>query len=537
MRYVNPYIYIDYSGDLWKFIVNEKKELCYKIMYGEGKWTKDNIIDKDVLGFSVYINEDETIHIAYNNIKGEIKYCTMEEKQWVGRVLFKNEVSNFKIENLEMIILGSEMHIFYMQIDNFGNDHGILNHYIWNGKEIKKILLQDIILVRDMEKYFSININSNNKITIFFMNDEGDEISLNTRNFEKYIWSPVKRFYGIQGEEINFEVISDDDEIHIINKSKEDLLYYLEYVSINMNGDINQFKVYESSSKLINTIIFMQDYKIYSCWVEGNKIAYSSFENQVWTKPNYINNDKIVLKKCKCFLWNKSENTLKRVEVYITDEIDMNMFIPNNFVLNSTFKGYEINYTRENAGDEKCSLEKLKLELSKVKIQKSKLQKRVDYLELHLKKNERLIDEYEERINIISEQKRKSEENYKVFMELQQNIQKELNEVKKDLEEEATLNEKYKIEVDRINKELLEKEKINIKMKTELEEVNQLLSSEQNYKTMLENKLKDKEEENNNIKKQIESISLEKNQLEQELEIERNQSIMDRLLRKRSGGI
>lgn len=532
MKNIYPYIYIDYSGNLWEFSVNEKKELSYKIMYGEGKWTKENIIDKDVLGFSVYVNEDETIHIVYNNIKEEIKYCTMAEKQWLGRVLLKNEKSNFKIENLEMIILGSEMNIFYMQIDNLGTDHGILNHCIWNGRETETVLLQDVILVHDVEKYFSISIDVDNKIDIFFMNDEGDEISLNTCSFEKNTWSPVKRLYGIQGEEINFEAMIEAGGIHIINKSKEDSIYYLEYVYIN-NNDIDQFKVYEGSLKLIDTIIFMQDYKIYSCWIEGERIAYSSFENKIWTKPSYINSNKISLKKCKCFLWDTSENILKRVDVYTTDDIDMKIFIPNNFVLDGSSKGYEIDKVKDITFTEKVNLEKLRGELSKVKMQKSKLEKTVDYLELHLKKNERLIDEYEERISIISEQKRKSEENYSVFIELQQKLQKELSEVKKNLDEATTLNETYMIEINRINKKLLEKEEVNLRMNEEIEKVNQLLSNEENYKIILENKLKDKEEENNNIKKQIESINIEKNRLVEELEIERNQSIMDRLLRKR----
>ncbi|NRU00376.1 hypothetical protein DFR89_005625 [Clostridium beijerinckii] len=83
-------IYVDYTDNIWKFFRNDNRELCYKIMYEEGKWTKENLINNEVLGFAVYVEGDERIHIVYSNIKGELKYCTMKDKHWVG----KNSISN-----------------------------------------------------------------------------------------------------------------------------------------------------------------------------------------------------------------------------------------------------------------------------------------------------------------------------------------------------------------------------------------------------------------------------------------------------------
>lgn len=516
MQNIYPYIYIDYSGNLWGFFLNEKNELIYRVMYGEGKWTKDSIIDKEVLGFSVYIDEDETIHIVYNNLNRQIKYCTMEDKQWMGRVLISDDRKNSNIESLEMIILGKDMHIFYIQMDSESNNHGILNHCIWDGINVRNTSIEDIILSCDMERYFSININADNSIDIYFMNDESDEISLSVCRFEKNKLSSVQRLYGIQGKEISFDVINYDGDIHIINKSRENSTYYLDYIVVDTSNSISQFRIYETDLKVIDAIIIMSNYKIYSCWIEESKIYYSSFENQVWIKPKCISDSKTTLNKCKCFLWSKVENKIERVNAYITDEIDMNIFIPDEFVLNVDCKNYGLSKISRTCSDEKKMLETVSIELSKVKIQKSKLEKKVDYLYRQLKKSQRSIGEYEESIGILSEQKRKCEENYTVFMEFHKNFQQQVDQVTKKLEDETKLKEIYK---------------------TQIEEINTLLNNEKQDKLILKDKLRELEEENNSIKIQIESIKTERNKLIEELDIERNQSLMDKLLRKKPGRI
>lgn len=53
MNCVCPWIYVDYRNNIWDFFKNGNKELCYKIMYGEGKWSKESLIDKEIRGFAI----------------------------------------------------------------------------------------------------------------------------------------------------------------------------------------------------------------------------------------------------------------------------------------------------------------------------------------------------------------------------------------------------------------------------------------------------------------------------------------------------
>lgn len=560
MSSIYPYIYVDYTNNIWKFFENDNKELRYKIMYGEGKWTKESLIDKEVLGFAVYVEEDETIHIVYSNIKGELKYCTLKDKQWVGKILYKIENDEFEIQNLKVEIIGNEMHIFYLLIGNDGSDHGVLMHCIWNGKETKDTALQDIILISDLKEHYLINVNKKNNIDIFFITDEGAEISLNYCSFQDHRWSPIKRLYGIQGEDIGFDVLRDQQEIHILNKSKADSIYFLDHVYIDMSGNIQEFRVHESNKELAEPILFIESNKLYSCWLEQGEIFYSIFDDEKWSGVFYFDRgNELKVRRYNCFICCDGESSIKAMGVYGTNELDLCLFVPNQFVVNMKDSlRYEENQANVAVPKEEEAFQNLKLELSRVKSDKKNLEKKIASLNMQLQKKQRFIEEYEERIARILEQKRKVDENYKVFLELQGNVQKELDvtkkrflaeeiittnlqkklkEIKKQLSEEHIITENYQRELEVSKYKLSESEGFMTTLQKGLEDTNQKLLEEKKLKTSIENKLKECEEENLLIREQVRLISEEKNKLYEDLEFKRNQSIMERLLRKRPSGI
>ena len=497
MSSIDPYIYVDSTNNIWKFSKNDNKELQYNIMYEEGKWTKESLIGKEVLGFAVYVEEDETIHIVYSNIKGELKYCTLKDNQWVGKKLYQIENDEFEIRDLKVEIIRDEMHIFYLLIGNNGSDHGVLMHCIWNGKEMRDTSLQDIILISNLKEHYLINVNKRNNIDIFFITDEGAEISLNYSSFQDNMWSPVKRLYGIQGEDIGFDVIRNEQKIHILNKSKSDSIYFLDHVCINMSGDIQVFRVYESNKELTEPILFIDSNKLSSCWLEQGEIFYSNFDGEKWSSVFYFDRgNELKVRRYNCFICYHGENYIKSIGIYGTDDLDLSLFVPSQFVVNiKDSLRYELNQDNVVLPKEEESLQNLKLELFQVKSDKRNLEKKIASLKMQLQKKQRFLEEYEERISGILEQKRKVDENYKLFLELRQNIQKEL------------------------------------------EDTNQQLLQERKIKEDIENRFKECEEENINIRQQLQIISEEKKKLNEELEFEKNKSIMERLLRKRPSEI
>ena len=560
MSGVYPWIYVDYTNNIWRFYENQNKELYYSIMYGEGKWTKESLIDKDVLGFAVYVEEDDIIHIVYSNTKGELRYCTMKDKQWMGKMLYHIESNEFEILNLKVEIIREEMHIFYLLSANDGSDHGVLKHCIWNGKETKASTIQDIILIPGLKEHYAVCVNKRSAIDVFFVTDEGDEISLNYFSFQNHKWSSVKRLYGIQGDDISFEVLSDKQGIHILNKSREDFMYFLDHVYVDITGDIQEFRIYESSNELVEPMLFTKSNKLYSCWIEQGKIFYSVFDNKNWGGAVYFDRDnEFEVRRYNCFICCDEDTFIKARGVYGTNEPDLCLFIPSEFVASSRDSlKYSGSQTSEATPQEKEVFQNLKLELYRVKLENKNLEKKIASLSMQLKKKQRFIEEYEENIARILEQKRKADENYNVFLELQQNLQKELEvtkykfsqqemlavnlkeelkEIKKQLIEEQAITKNYQKELEDIEHQLSEKNDFMINQTKELEDIKRQLLEERNIKTSIENKLKECEQENIIIRQQVEVINEEKKKLYEELEFEKNQSIMERLLRRRSSGM
>jgi len=513
---IYPWVYSDLKGDIWTFSINGNKELCYRIMYREGEWIKETIIDTKVLGFSIYVDEDETIHVVYSNTKGELRYCTMKDKRWIGKTLYKVESDKFEMQSLKCKIIEDKMHIFYLEVSKKDTNHAVLMHCLWNGRETKAVVVRDIILIDNSKECYSVDVNKKGDIELLFVTDEGTDKSLNYCSFENNRWLPIKRLYGIQGENISFEVLMYEEETHILNKYMEGSIYLLEHVCIESKGNIKGFRVYESEKELLEPIIFTKRNKIYSCWLEEGKIFYSNFEGEKWGSAVLFDKvNKGAVEGYNWFSWIDTDSSIESRKIYGTNGLDLYLFNPSDFVENAKdLLRYGVDKSNEEFSKEE-SLQKFKLELFKIKSEKKNLEKKVTHLSMQLQKNKRLMEEYEDRIVKILEQKRKSDENCSIFVELQKNIQKDL-EVKTDKLSEK----KFFIET----------------IQRKLEDTKEKLVEERSIKIEIESKLQDYEDENFTIKQELEMLNEEKRRLGEELELEKNQSIMKRLLKRGQRG-
>lgn len=519
-----PWIYNDSKGNKWMFSKNSNKELCYRIMYREGEWVKEILIDRQVIGFTIYVDEDEIIHVVYSNTEGELKYCTMKDKKWIGKTLCQVESDKFEIQNIKVEIIKGDMHIFYLQVSKDGSDHGILMHCIWNGKETKVTEVQDIILIDILKECYLVEVNEKSGIDMFFITDEGYDKSLNQCSFENNRWTPIKRIYGIQGDNIGFEVLMDREEIHILNKYREGKIYFLEHVCIDIVGNIKVFRVNESRKEFIEPLLFTKSNKLYSCWLEQGNIYYSNFDGEKWGSSIYINKgNELTFERYNYFSYIDGENFIKSRKIYGTNGLDLYLFNPSEFIVyeKDSLNGGVNKYNEMDPQEE--LLENFKLELFRVKSEKKNMEKKVNYLSTQLQRNKRFIEDYEDRIVRTLEQKRKSDENCNVFMELHKNIQKEFEVTKKKVLEEETIKADLQRKLKEIEEQVLEKNVTIESHQKELEDIKQKLIEERNIKATIESKLQEYEQENRMIR--------------QELELEKNQSIMERLLKRSPRGV
>lgn len=607
MRGLYPWLYVDYKDNLWRFSVNDNKELNYRIMYTEGKWTKETLIDSRVTGFGLFIDDSEGIHLVYSNTKGELRYCTMKDKKWVGKVLDKIEDNNYIIENIKIKIIGTNMHIFYSLASEDGSDHGILMHCIWDGNKSNNNKLQDIILKPNLKEYYLINLSNNNEIYLFYLSDEGDELSLNYSIYQNRQWLPSNRLYGIQGEEVYFDVELDRKNIHILNRSKENSYYFLDHVIIDSTGRFKYFRVYEGKNNISEPLLINIWNKTYSFWIENNEIFYSIFLGDKWeSEKKYIRDKNIKIERCNAYISEVKEGNIKGKSIYATTGLDIYLYDPKDLIVSekNEYSNALKNVNRDisSIGD----IEKIKAELYRVKEENKELEDKLYHQNILLQKNQQGIEKYSQQLARALEQKRKAEENSNIFLELQKKIQgdnEKLNEEIESLTNEINLLniEKEKLahlinlyldeieflknEIKNINfnlsqKEITmdeynglkqeisllkeendrlrnnislsqsEKEKIEADLKEYLDETNLLkeelnnitqeliikdrkIQEEIDLKSTLENKNRIILEENLLIKKEVSSLIEENKRINEEFEVEKNKSVMEKLLRKR----
>jgi len=586
MRGIYPWLYVDYKENLWRFSVNDNQELNYRLMYTEGKWTKENLIDSRVTGFGLFVDDSEGIHLVYSNTKGELRYCTMKENKWVGKVLYKVEDTSYSIESIKIQIIGTKMHIFYALVSDNGSDHGVLMHCIWDGHDTNITKLQDIILKASLKEYYLININNKNEIYLFYLSDEGDQLSLNYSIYQNNYWLPSNRLYGIQGEEIYFDVELDNKNIHILNKSRENSIYTIDHVIIDSRERYKYFNIYEGKNNIVEPLIFKDGNKIYSYWIEENEIYNSVFNGEKWaSKVKYDRDNKMKIERCNAYISEVKEGRINGKNVYATSGLDIYIYDPKYIVKSENKENDNVNKTINRNLDNE-DMEVINSELQRVKKENKDLEDRITHLTLLLQKNQQGIEKYNQQLSRALEQKRKAEENSNIFLELQKKSQgenealgEEINVLKAEKENlQSIINgyideiETLKHEIENINSDLskrdlkieeykelnneidlLKKEKIAIEVKGKeyieeiqllKEEINSLtkellikdrkIQEEIDLKIALENQNSMILEENLLIKKELSALIEENKKINTELQIEKNKSVMEKLLRKRT---
>lgn len=483
MSGLKSWVYVDHTNNIWKLSVNGDKELLYTVMYKEGKWTKEKLIDIDVLGFYVYADEDG-IHIVYSNTYAELKYCTFIEQQWMGKTLCKLDNKEVEIYDLKVAVIDREMHIFYLLMDKYSNGHGILMHCKWNGKESRTISLQDVIMALDLSEYYLVYADEYGNIELLFLSDEGNEVSVNHCSYKNKKWTHAIRLYGISGDNFEFKMLKDQYGTHVLNKCKEDSVYYLDHVYVKKNGDVKKLSIHESVNELAEPILFKKHNKIYSCWLEENKIYFSVFNGIWWDSPiSLIEDNEQGFKKFNYCIASDNDN-INEKEAYGTDNLDFDLIIPGQLAANSK-EQFKLNQIAELPQEDE-DYKKLKSELSRIKSENNVLEQTIASLNMQLQRKQKTQEEYEEKISQILHYKQKADENYNIFMELQQKMQNDLIELRQQLEEEKS------------------------------------------YREEIEMKYIKSEEERLIIKEHVDMLTEENSRLNKELEFEKNQAVKKR---------
>ena len=311
------------------------------------------------------------------------------------------------------------------------------------------------------------------------------------------------------------------------------------------------------------------------------------FLGEKWSsEKKYYRDNNIKIEKCNAYISESKEGNIEGKKIYATTGLDIYLYNPPELIIgeNKENNNFIKNTNRENLGNE--DVEKIKYELARVKEENKDLEDKLYNLNILLQKTQQGIDKYNQQLVRALEQKRKAEENSSIFLELQKKIQgenealiEEINLLNMEKEKFQSIINSYvdeikflKEEIKRVNLDLSkkemtieeysglnaelallreEKESSEVKIKEYIDEINLLkdeinnitkeliikdrkIQEEIDLKIGVENKNKIIIEENLLIKKELALLIEENKRINTELEIEKNKSVMEKLLRKRT---
>jgi len=510
MRICSPCLLYDDEDHIWRFYVNDNSELMYSIMYDEDKWTKENKIDSEVLDFTVDFEVDNKIYIIYSVKGSNLKYCIWEENKWFGKTIYSYENEEYEMTELNTIIIGKIMHIFFIGKKNRNKIECSLMHFCLSKEGNSFNTIDTIPFLKEAFCHYQVENLENDNLSLIFIKRVKNEVVINYTNYKNNEWSITKRLYGIVGNDVNFCTIMHLDKINIMNLSKETSLYFIEHVVIESDGKMKSYKIYESERKPTDFLLVEISGVLWAIWAEGKNIFTSSYKNE-WSDPiNYytaLNNEILLYNYLS--LSNKN-NGLKCKYVLGSNPPEINLLLPkyendDYICVPSETSKVEIT-TRSDSGIE---INKLDLQEELLVLQKTNkdLEKKLIDLQIKYQKKLRIIEESDNNFFKLTNAKKKAEEKLTIISEIQQ-----------------TSMEKLKImQIEKVSTDVV----IN-----ELKIKSQQLTHK--YEGLKEQKMS-KDIAVNELKNKLQQLTSEKEGLRQDLKYEKNIGIVDRILKKRPG--
>lgn len=110
------FVFKDSEGKLWNFYYDTSQGICYSVFSKRMAWSEPRVVQPEAYEqFYAEIDEKDCFHIIYQDKKGNIIYCLMQQNETVKAlpVLTSKSHSVFN-KHLSLIVANSCVHIFFI---------------------------------------------------------------------------------------------------------------------------------------------------------------------------------------------------------------------------------------------------------------------------------------------------------------------------------------------------------------------------------------------------------------------------------------
>lgn len=263
------YVITDSKHNLYKFYLNNKNLILKSSHIGE------IIIKKNILEYSVYIDKNDKIHIAYIDKGGQLNYCSyFENKLKEKSILSISE--EYLLRMINIIVISSKIHIFYQVYNIKKNIISIYHNYYYEGEWVDEKIAEPCC--SQYVSAYDLDCCGELIYMIYPKNYALGEYSIKIYDSNKNHWEYFENTFAIK-KSVNLDIFVTPNKILIISFSKfvrSNLQAMIIYKNLNLpNSSWSREK--NISNNNINTFkptLFYKNNSLYVLWQQGNSIVY-----------------------------------------------------------------------------------------------------------------------------------------------------------------------------------------------------------------------------------------------------------------------
>ncbi|AEY68019.1 FHA domain-containing protein [Clostridium sp. BNL1100] len=223
------FVFKDSEGKLWNFYYDTNQGICYSVFSKRFAWSEPRVVQSEAYEqFYVEIDEKDCFHIIYQDKKGNIIYCFMQQNETVKAlpVLTSKSHSVFN-KHLSLIVANSSVHIFFI-IEHNGI-YMLSYQTITDGVPVAPKKVDNITILPNP---YTVVYDLNDDIYVFYHISDGKN---NQIGYKKYstvnkTWSEYSQITMFSSNSQNPRVVVDRNGIfHICYVRKQDKQFQLVY--------------------------------------------------------------------------------------------------------------------------------------------------------------------------------------------------------------------------------------------------------------------------------------------------------------------
>lgn len=265
------FVFKDSNGKLWDFYYDRNQGICYSVFNRKVSWSAPKVIQADAFEqFYVDIDENDCFHIVYQDKKGNIIYCLMQQSENIKAMpVLTSKTQQLSDKHLSLIVAKNSVYIFF--VIEYNNTYMLSYQTINDGFPAAPKKVDNI---SPLSSPYSVIFDMNDDIYAFYhiSNGKNNQIGYKKLSITTKIWSEYSQITAFSTNCESPKVLVDRNSIfHICYHRKYDKQNQLVYqqkipdrnmwtsesVLVNSSNQINNFSMLSIKNNII--VYYLKD--------------------------------------------------------------------------------------------------------------------------------------------------------------------------------------------------------------------------------------------------------------------------------------